>query len=90
MTHKQFWEVATGIFKKNPGIKELHFTDNGQAFTNKLYAEQHAKQLGNKEIVTITPGQIPDDMAEKIENDAKEIFVNEEPKEVKKQRNKNN
>lgn len=47
-----FAEQAKGIFEKMD-IAALHFTNDGQAFTEPGDAKNHARTLGKKSVITI-------------------------------------
>lgn len=55
MDKDQAIQKANGVFKKDASLKEMHFTSDGQGFSNKNLAAFHHKELGNKgELITIT------------------------------------
>jgi hypothetical protein len=58
LNKEQLLERAEQVFGLYPASKEWHFTADGQAFSEKSDAANHAKSLEVKETVLITKGMI--------------------------------
>jgi hypothetical protein len=80
MASEKFLAGAKNVFEKNEDIHELHFTADGQAFHKKANANSHAKEIGSKEVTTVTREDIgtkkqkavsDDTLAPKVQNEEK-------------------
>ena len=46
-------KIATGIFKANPAMKDLHVAADGTAFFTLNDAKNYARNLKNKEVISL-------------------------------------
>lgn len=72
---KEFQDKANSYFEKNKECEALHVTDDGQMFTNKYFARQHADTLDIKEVIKF---KNPFSKGAKVEEDNTELDSEDE------------
>jgi len=84
---KEFQDKANSYFEKNKECETLHVTDDGQMFTNKYFARQHADTLDIKEVIkfenSFKGNKVEDDEELELEEENPENPVTGENKEEK-------